>query len=222
MTITAGTLRVPAKPFPANMKINVFSIRKEGRNEVFISDKDTIAGRKPVLTGTDLKAVTDLLTDALQAPCAMYIDESLARMKELRDFETSDNVQLIGIRNDLDEKAYIPGPKESDKIFEFNSGPRKRLFEIMQSNKGIMIGQRNCDKDMFQTIAEGIDEFIQKNAGENNTTVNAVMAGAAASFVRHVDPETYKRLYDMSPHRETGNPKPAPIIIPLKGSGMKS
>ena len=206
--------------------INVFDIYRDGKYEIVISDKETVAGRKPVLTGTSMTDIAGLLTASLQMPCVMYLDESVADDRTLEKFDCSDNIRAIAIRSDLDENEYVPGPKETEAFLELDEKERKSktIFSIYTDEKGIGITCENCREKDFWQVAEMFAEYLDKHAEPKNVTVNALLAGALAFMGRHITPEKYKEMYDrfFSDKQEEEPETTIPFIIPVKGGKFKS
>ena len=206
--------------------INVFDIYRDGKYEIVISDKETVAGLKPVLTGTSMTDIAGLLTASLQMPCVMYLDESVADDGTLDKFDCSDNIRAIAIRSNLDENEYVPGPEETEAFLKLDEKVRKgkTIFSIYTDGKGVGIMCDNCKEKDFWQVAEMFAEHLDKHAEPENVTVSALLAGALAFMGRHITPENYGEMYDrfFSNKQEEETENSIPFIIPVKGGKVKS
>ena len=202
-------------------KLNVFDLYHDGHYEVVISDKETVAGRKPVLSGTSMTDIAGLLTATLQMPCVIYLDESVADDRTLDRFDCTENIQAVALRSDLDPDRYVPGPDETEALLDTGEDkPRTGgvLFSLFTDEEGLAAACGDCEKNDFQKVSEFVKGYFEKHARPQNTTVSAILSGILAFIGERLTPEDYRVMHETFFRKRTDTP----VIFPINGSGFKS
>ena len=202
-------------------KLNVFDLYHDGRYEVVISDKKTVAGKEPVLSGNNITDIAGLLTATLQMPCVIYLDESVADDRTLDRFDCTDNIRAIVLRSDLDPEKYVPGPDEAEAFLNAAEDERAEgdfLFSIFKDKEGLAAACGDLAKGDFQKVSDFVKGYFAKHARPDNRTVSAILSGVLAFIGERLSPEDYRVMHETFFRSKRKDP----VIFPIKGSGIKS